>query len=345
MADTAEGEDVQLIAKKNSKSVVWQYFGFKTEDTTNPICRVCARTIPCKGANTTNLFSHLRDHHAAQYSQCKSSQKTAKMDAASTIVSTQQQPTLMECFQKKESLNPNSNEAWKCHKAIGYWIGKDMMPLYSVERKGFRKMIEALNPRYSVPSRRFFADRVMNDLYHKTQGTVKANLNEADYFSFTTDMWSSRTLDSYMSLTVHYVNSNWELQAHCLGAFPFREDHTGEHIAQGVLDMLEEWGLPRRNVVVGTTDNASNNKRAFEILEMKRLGCFGHNLDLSINKALKIESVNRAVRNCRIAVDAFSRSGKRKAALTRKQSQLDLPQHKLIHVSVTSLYYFHMTSS
>lgn len=85
---------------------------------------------------------------------------------------------------------------------------------------------------------------------------------------------------------------------HCLGVFPFPEDHMGEHIAQGVLDLLEEWGLPRVNVVVGTTDNASNNKHAFEILEMQRLGCFGHNLDLSINKALKIDGVNRAVRNC-----------------------------------------------
>ncbi|KAM3842096.1 serine/threonine-protein kinase LMTK2-like, partial [Diretmus argenteus] len=38
--DAAEGEDGQLIAEKNLKSVVWQFFGFKAEeDTTNLICR------------------------------------------------------------------------------------------------------------------------------------------------------------------------------------------------------------------------------------------------------------------------------------------------------------------
>lgn len=69
------------------------------------------------------------------------------------------------------------------------------MPLYSVERKGFQKMIEALNPEYSVSSRRFFTDCVMNELYHKTQGTVKATLNETDQFSFTMDMWIAKELE------------------------------------------------------------------------------------------------------------------------------------------------------
>ena len=28
-----------------------------------PICRLCKKTVPAKRSNTTNLFTHLEDHH------------------------------------------------------------------------------------------------------------------------------------------------------------------------------------------------------------------------------------------------------------------------------------------
>ena len=68
---------INLVKKKNSKSIVWDYFGLKAEDDgsvlkdneARPVCRTCYKQIMCKGGNTSNLFSHLRDKHPALYKE------------------------------------------------------------------------------------------------------------------------------------------------------------------------------------------------------------------------------------------------------------------------------------
>lgn len=40
------------------------------------------------------------------------------------------------------------------------------------------------------------------------------------YYSATTDMWSSRTMQPYTSLVMHIVNSVWTLQSICLQIDP-----------------------------------------------------------------------------------------------------------------------------
>ena len=64
-----------LIDKKNARSVVWQYFGFEPnehgqpKDTSKPRCKRCNRIVPSKGANTSNLTSHLQDRHKDLYKE------------------------------------------------------------------------------------------------------------------------------------------------------------------------------------------------------------------------------------------------------------------------------------
>lgn len=75
--------------------------------------------------------------------------------------------------------------------------------------------------------------------------------------------------------------------------------------------------------------------KAFEDFPELWLGCFGHNLNLAISKALKIQRVDTAVRACRHLVQGFSRSWKRRRALKEKQAALNMPQKALIHDVVT----------
>ena len=53
---------------------------------------------------------------------------------------------------------------------------------------------------------------------------------EAHYFSATTHLWLSHTSDSYLSLMVHCIDTEWNLQSHCLQANYMPEDHTGEQL-------------------------------------------------------------------------------------------------------------------
>ena len=82
-------------------------------------------------------------------------------------------------------------------------------------------------------------------------------------------------------------------------------------------------------LVVITTDNGSNIKLACELLTWMRVSCFGHNLDLAINKGLNDPRIDRVIGLCRKVVSSFSYSWKRQKELREAQRQKNLPEKKL----------------
>ena len=107
------------------------------------------------------------------------------------------------------------------------------------------------------------------------------------------------------------------------------EDHSGHNIAEAFVNVLGFWDLDISKLVATTTDNGSNFVAAFNSLDWIRVSCFGHNLDLAINKALDLDRVRRAVKKCCSLVELFSRSWKKTRDLKEKQVQLGLEVHKL----------------
>ena len=86
-----------------------------------------------------------------------------------------------------------------------------------------------------------------------------------------------------------------------------------------------------RKQVAITTDSVANIKLVCELLGWQRLSCFGHNLDLAVNKGLDNGRmrVDTVLRKFRRIVAAFSQSWKRNNKLTKVQQQQQLPMHKL----------------
>ena len=87
--------------------------------------------------------------------------------------------------------------------------------------------------------------------------------------------------------------------------------------------------LDSSKLVAITTDNGSNIKLACQLLKLKRLSYFGHNLDLAINKGLKDSRIDQVLGLCRRVIASFSYSWKRQRDLREIQQQKDLPLKKL----------------
>ena len=107
-------------------------------------------------------------------------------------------------------------------------------------------------------------------------------LRDADFFSSTTDLWTSAVNEPYMTLTVHLIDKDWELQSFCLDTVPLFVDHTGKNIAEAFCDIFDNWQLSTDKLVATTTDSGSNVVSAFKTLKLLRISCFDHNLDLAI---------------------------------------------------------------
>lgn len=207
----------------------------------------------------------------------------------------------------------------------------DQVPVYTVEKPGFKQLLEHLNNRYALPSRNFFMHTEIPALYNETKEIVMNHLGRKTFFSCTTDLWTSRATSTFMAVTLQFVTETWDMQSWCLGCVGLNTEHTAECLREALEEMIQEaWKLDMSYMAGITTDNASANKKAFQ-QDFTWVPCFGHNLHLAINKGLDIDRVSGSLSRLRKTVSAFSRSPKMLRQLKKKQKDLQLPEHRMIH--------------
>lgn len=230
--------------------------------------------MPAKGGNTSNLMAHLKEHHPELYSEALTSQKQSKEGSSNTKKSSKppetgmKQPTIMDLVEMSKKFPSNSPQAMELNRAVAYFVTKDVQPFYIVERPGFRAMMAKLNPRYELPGRKYFVEHQLPQLYNEVKTKVVIpKLEKATNFSVTTDMWTSNSNNPFMSFTVHFVDSDWCLQALCLDTVPLFNDHTGQNIAETFQDVLANWNISMSRITSSTTDNGSNFVAAFATIE------------------------------------------------------------------------------
>lgn len=219
--------------------------------------------------------------------------------------------------------------------SITYCIVKDMLPMYAVEKPGFRRMLAVLDKWYEPPSRTYMSKIAIPHAYSITKERVVNDLSHVKYFSATTDCWSSQGMKPYLSYTIHYVDDDWALQSLCLQTLYLPEDHTASNLAEELEETLRSWSLDVTRQACITTDSASNIKWATEDLDWRHISCFGHNLNLAVNKALKDIRCVSIIGACRKLVSAFSMSWKRRRDLASTQVTMNVPQHSLSADCVT----------
>ena len=205
--------DGELVHKRNVSSAVWNYFGFspdrdgKPENEEVAICRLSRKNVSSKASNTSNLFSHLRSHHPKEYSTFKEVKAPTKRSATNTSAI---QPTISDAFALATKYNRSSKKWKELTDVVTRCIAKEMVPIYTVEKEGFRQMLMAFDSRYTcvyqLPSRHYFSRTAIPTLYTQVRGSVIRDLQQAQFYVATTDLWSSVTVEPYISFTVHYVH-------------------------------------------------------------------------------------------------------------------------------------------
>ena len=81
----------------------------------------------------------------------------------------------------------------------------------------------------------------------------------------TSDIWSGNAKEDYLSVVVHYINSDWQLEKRVLGLVLIDVSHNGQNIADRVVSVLTDYGLTEKVFAV-TLDNASSNVSAMRKL-------------------------------------------------------------------------------
>ena len=67
-------------------------------------------------------------------------------------------------------------------------------------------MLTALDKRCEPSSRSYMLKVVISRAYNSTKEQVVKDLSHVDYYSATTDCWSSHGMKPYLSYTIHYID-------------------------------------------------------------------------------------------------------------------------------------------
>ena len=114
--------------------------------------------------------------------------------------------------------------------------------------------------------------------------------------ALTSDVWSGRAKQDYVSVVAHYVDKDWTMQKRILGFRLLDDRHTGANIAERVLNVIAEWDLTTKVVSI-TLDNASNNGTAITVIRDRLSGyheelihqrCACHILNLMVQDGMKV---------------------------------------------------------
>lgn len=183
------------------------------------------------------------------------------------------QPTLVSLIEKKKMMLPTDKRAETITSMIAEMICVDCQPFSIVEDTGFKRLINFLEPRYTVVSRKTLSSVIIPSMYEKVVVKVKQMLSNAEYISITTDMWTSSSNADYLSITAHFISDEFDYQHISLDVIPFTyETHSALHIAEFITATLEDWGILHKLYLI-VRDNGRNFEAAMDKGEFKN-NCF-----------------------------------------------------------------------
>src|SRR6266542_2992991 len=96
-----------------------------------------------------------------------------------------------------------------------------------VKGTAFNNMISVLDPYYQILDRGTVKNIIMKEFEKKRELIKNIIKNISGKIFLTTDIWSSLKNESFLKITIHFIDENWNLKHFTLDIFQFKGSHTG----------------------------------------------------------------------------------------------------------------------
>lgn len=324
----------------NRTSPIWTYFTVKNENDQKAQCTLCKTEIvrgkTVKQYGTKSMLNHVRNKHPDEFREVEKEQKRKADESLKSPHPAKkpkmEPPKMSEFLDRTRSFSSDHPRAKQIDDGIGVMIAVDEQPFYVVEKQGFRWLVEILEPRYTLRSRKYYADTVIPLLHKRLEKCVADEILLAEDISFTTDEWTDEfTTTSYLTVTARWLDQQFKLHSAVLALVHLTEAKTGHYLSREFLGVLRKWSIPVEKVHIVMRDNGPNIAKAMRDAKVRSMGCLAHTMQLAINDSLfKQISVSDVLKLGRSIVGHFKHSSTAKERLTGFQQTLQVPSHCLI---------------
>ncbi|KFQ08194.1 Zinc finger BED domain-containing protein 1 [Haliaeetus albicilla] len=330
--------DLKLVAHPRAKSKVWKYFGFDTNaegcilQWKKIYCRICMAQIAYSG-NTSNLSYHLEKNHPDEFCEFVKSNTEQMREAFATAFSKIKPESSQQVVQDSLIMKTYQNYENKKHQeltsAVISLICEGMYPASIVDEPTFKALLRTADPRYELPSRKYFCTKAIPEKYNAIREIVLKELTEVLWCGISTDMWRSENQNrSYVTVAVHFLSSSpancLAVNSRCLKTFEVPEDNTAETITRVLYETFIEWGINTK-VFGATTDYSKDIVKACSLLDIPvQMPCLGHTFNAGIQQAFQLPKLCSLLARCRKLVEYFQQSTVAMYMLSEKQKQQNI---------------------
>ena len=312
-----------VTPSRGQRSFVWKHFSEPSPDK-KTVCKHCKGSYRFTGG-TTNLLNHLKSMHPSVLREADVKIEATAASAGMTRFGTKPIGSFGALHTTRGCSVTRSNQITEL---VVDWIIGDMRPLGIGNDQGFRNLLRFIEPGYSVPSRTTVAN-IVRRRHQEAKVELKTKLKEAAAVSLTTDGWTSKAVQSFVTYTIHFINYSWKLESYVLATSHFHGSHTKDNLAAALLSTVDSFGIPRKAVQSIVQDEAANavaaGKKLHEAEGWESEVCAAHRLQTCIRHAVtNSRPLQKLLGFARRLVTYFNHSSKSLEILHSRQVSIGL---------------------
>ena len=85
-------------------------------------------------------------------------------------------------------------------------VARDIRPISVVEEDGFRQLMNYIELGYRVPSHTHIAT-MCRRIFSVKREKLKDEIGTCAYIALTNDIWTSHATESYLTVTIHFIDN------------------------------------------------------------------------------------------------------------------------------------------
>jgi hypothetical protein len=133
-------------------------------------------------------------------------------------------------------------------RLLYYAIIMHEYPFSIAQHKYFLKFVKSLRPSFPMKSRVTVRKEIM-DLYKEEKNLLYAQFSKLPCrISFTMDTWTSIQNKSYLCVTAHWIDDNWNMQKRIINFMHVEGSHGGIKLSDTFYANVLNWNLDKKNV-------------------------------------------------------------------------------------------------
>lgn len=189
-------------------------------------------------------------------------------------------------------------------------------------------MIHECEPEYVFPHPTSFSEGVLPAMNRIVTDRVQDELMGAAFVAWTTDIWTSATSRSYITIRAHFIDDRYQLCSKVVVTRALSSSYTGEEVAE-VLHKAITDSHCRSSAI--TTDKSVEMKAAAVAWNTPIfIHCFAETLEEAFSKAFEVPEVQALLERVRSIVHFLLENANASSVFAEKQTKVGSPSSKLI---------------